>query len=196
VLRIGVRELLVLLVTLALIAALAWTGGRWYLARSAADYDGTRTMAGLAHPVDVTFDARGIPQIWAQTYADLYFALGWVHASERLFQMELVRRMSAGRLAEVFGEAGFRSDVRQRRIGFERIGASAAAALNGTALAHFDAAFSSGLALCRNVAAGASLQTDAASDALISSPCNLSPRPSWAPAVTVSGRTPAAGRGR
>lgn len=101
------------------IAAGVWFGGRVYLARSVAQYDG-RVDVDVAAPVEITFDAKGIPQIWAKTDADAYFAIGWVHASERLFQMELVRRLARGELSEVFGEAAFETDSHQRRIGFAR----------------------------------------------------------------------------
>jgi penicillin G amidase len=74
----------------------------------------------VAAPVEITFDARGVPQIWAETDADAFFAIGWLHASERLFQMELVRRLSRGELSEVFGDAAYDTDVHQRRIGFAR----------------------------------------------------------------------------
>jgi penicillin amidase len=111
--RIALRTLLVLLV----LALLAWFGGRVYLARSVARYDGA-IDAGI--DATVTFDAKGIPQVWAKTDGDAFYAIGWLHASERLFQMELVRRLARGELSEVFGEAAYETDVRQRRIGYAR----------------------------------------------------------------------------
>jgi penicillin amidase len=113
------RFVLRALLVLAVLVAMLWFGGRAYLARSVAQYDGTLQTAVHA-PVEITFDAKGIPQIWAKSDADAYFAIGWLHASERLFQMELVRRLARGELAEVFGEAAYESDVHQRRIGFAR----------------------------------------------------------------------------
>jgi penicillin G amidase len=112
-LKLAVRVLL----ALAIIAATAWFGGRTWLARSVAQYDGTVDAGVDAH---VTFDAKGIPQVWAKTDGDAYYAIGWLHASERLFQMELVRRLARGELSEVFGEAAYEADVHQRRIGFAR----------------------------------------------------------------------------
>ncbi|HYC88379.1 MAG TPA: penicillin acylase family protein [Thermoanaerobaculia bacterium] len=111
--RIALRTLLVL----AILALLAWFGGRAYLARSVAQYDGT-VDAGI--DATITFDAKGIPQVWAKTDGDAFYAIGWLHASERLFQMELVRRLARGELSEVFGEAAYETDVRQRRIGYAR----------------------------------------------------------------------------
>jgi penicillin amidase len=106
-------------VALLLLAALVWFGVPLYLKRSVATYDGTLT-AGVAAPVEITFDAKGIPQVWAKTDADAFFAIGWLHGSERLFQMELVRRLARGELSEVFGEAAYETDVLQRKIGFAR----------------------------------------------------------------------------
>lgn len=108
----------VLLVLLALLIAF-WFGGRWYLGRSVARYDGT-IATGVRAPVEITFDARGVPQVWAKTDGDAYFGIGWLHGSERLFQMELVRRLARGELSEVFGELAYDTDTEQRRIGFVR----------------------------------------------------------------------------
>jgi penicillin G amidase len=110
-----------ILVAVLVLAFVAWFGGRWYLARSVAEYDSERQVAGLQRPVEVTFDAMGIPHVWAETDADAYFTLGWLHAAERLFQMETALRMASGTLSEVFGEAAFETDLRQRRIGFRRV---------------------------------------------------------------------------
>ena len=103
----------------AVLAAIVWFGARFYLGRSVARQDG-RTPAPVAAPVEVTFDEKGIPQVWAKTDADAYFAMGWLHASDRLFQMELLRRLAHGELAEVFGKVAFQSDVQQRRMGFRQ----------------------------------------------------------------------------
>jgi penicillin amidase len=113
--RIVVRILIVLIVLLALI----WFGGRAYLARSVAQYDGS-AAANVKAPVEITFDAKGVPQIWAKTDGDAFFAIGWLHASERLFQMELIRRLSRGELSEIFGAIAFDTDLAQRRAGFAR----------------------------------------------------------------------------
>lgn len=113
------RWLLRIVVALVLICLLLWFGGRWYLSRSVMAYDG-RVQAAVGAPVEITFDGRGVPQIWAKTDRDAFFAIGYLHASERLFQMELVRRLSRGELSEVFGEAAYDTDVFQRRIGFAR----------------------------------------------------------------------------
>ncbi|MFO6383947.1 penicillin acylase family protein, partial [Pseudomonas aeruginosa] len=59
--------------------------------------------AHLQAPVDVRYDERGVPHLYAQNQTDLYRALGYVHAQDRLFQMEMLRRLARGELAEVLG---------------------------------------------------------------------------------------------
>ncbi len=113
------RWLARIVLALVLLLLLVWFGGPWFLARSVAQYDGVIRTAVRA-PVEITFDARGVPQIWAKTDRDAFFAIGHLHATERLFQMELVRRLARGELSEVFGEVAYDTDVFQRRIGFAR----------------------------------------------------------------------------
>ena len=116
------RTLLRLLGVLAALAlvlvASAWFGGRAYLRRSVAQYEGSVAVPGPGAEIEVLFDARGVPQVYARTDADARFALGWLHASERLFQMELTRRMARGELSEIFGAIAAELDEEQRRLGF------------------------------------------------------------------------------
>ena len=73
-------------------------------------YEGTLSMEGLEAPVDVYFDEYGIPHIYAQNEHDAQFALGYLHAQDRLWQMELLRRIGSGRLAEILGEPLVKTD--------------------------------------------------------------------------------------
>lgn len=82
--------------------------------------DGRAPLAGLHEPVVVTSDAYGIPTITAESREDAVRALGYVHARDRLFQMDVLRRSGAGRLAEVLGATVRETDIRQRRLGFGR----------------------------------------------------------------------------
>ena len=116
------RIISIALILLFLISVLAWFGGRWVLSLSVADYSGEKTVPGLQSAVTVTFDGHGIPQVWAETDADMLFSLGWLHAAERLFQMELTRRYVRGELAEIFGEGALDLDKRQRLLRFKRSG--------------------------------------------------------------------------
>ncbi|SNS14516.1 penicillin amidase [Belliella buryatensis] len=67
-------------------------------------YHGTVNISGLESEVEVYFDDFGIPHIYAANPTDAYLALGFVHAQDRLFQMEMMRRVGSGTLAELLGE--------------------------------------------------------------------------------------------
>ncbi|MDQ3322580.1 MAG: penicillin acylase family protein [Acidobacteriota bacterium] len=81
----------------------------------------TLTVSGLKENVVVRKDARGIPYIEAKSDADLYFAQGYVTASDRLWQMDLYRRVARGQTAELFGRQTLEEDKRWRRFGFSNI---------------------------------------------------------------------------
>jgi penicillin G amidase len=78
----------------------------------------TLTLAGLRDSVTVRRDERGIPYIEAKNDEDLYFAQGYVTASDRLWQMDLLRRNERGELAEVLGSAVLDQDKQHRTLGF------------------------------------------------------------------------------
>ncbi len=84
--------------------------------------NGTLIMPGLSAPVKIIRDRWGIPHIYAENRPDLFFAQGFVHAQDRLFQMELNRRTAAGRLSELFGEMALETDRFVRTFGFNRLG--------------------------------------------------------------------------
>ncbi|HTZ38307.1 MAG TPA: penicillin acylase family protein [Stellaceae bacterium] len=86
---------------------------------------GRLTVAGLHGPVTIARDADGVPTITAGDDEDLAFGLGFAHAQDRLFQMELQRRYAAGRLAEVFGEGAVAVDKQMRVLGLYRAAAAA-----------------------------------------------------------------------
>ena len=81
----------------------------------------TLTAAGLKESVTVRRDARGIPYIEAGNDADLYFAQGFVTAQDRLWQMDIFRRVARGELSEIFGARVLDEDKRWRRYGFAGI---------------------------------------------------------------------------
>jgi penicillin G amidase len=74
-------------------------------------------IPGLRDSVRVVYDDRGVPHIFASSEGDLFRALGFVVARDRLFQMELQTRATAGTLTELVGRAALRQDVRSRRLG-------------------------------------------------------------------------------
>ena len=78
-------------------------------------------VAGLTPPVTVTRDARAIPYISAGSDKDVYFVQGYVTAGDRLWQMDLLRRVARGETAEIFGKAALNEDKRWRRFGFASV---------------------------------------------------------------------------
>ncbi|WP_235062839.1 penicillin acylase family protein [Paramagnetospirillum caucaseum] len=82
--------------------------------------DGRHPVSGIHLKTTITRDSVGIPTIVAETRHDAYFTMGWVHAQDRMWQMEAQRRLGAGRLAEVVGEPGLASDRYMRTLGLYR----------------------------------------------------------------------------
>ena len=74
-------------------------------------YEGELSLDNLSENVTVHFDENGVPHINAETQKDAYTALGYVHAQDRLWQMELIRRIAPGRLSEIFGDKLVETDV-------------------------------------------------------------------------------------
>ena len=105
------------LTALALIVAAAAAGATWYVAGKQPQRAGELALARLHAPVTVRYDERGVPHIQAGNEADLYRALGFVHAQDRLFQMEMLRRLARGELAEVLGARLLDTDRLFRTLG-------------------------------------------------------------------------------
>lgn len=85
--------------------------------------EGEIAVPGLAEPVEVLRDRWGVPYLTAASLDDLWFAQGFVTASERLFQIDLALRAAGGRLSELFGDLTVQADRFARTVGFHRIGA-------------------------------------------------------------------------
>ena len=115
--------------TLVAAAGLAGlTGGAYYvlMRRPLPRTKGKLHLDGLHERVEVITDRYGVPHIYAQNEDDLFFAQGYMHAQERLWQMELNRRIGSGCLSEIFGEIALEADRFARRIGMHRAAATAA----------------------------------------------------------------------
>ena len=97
------KVLFVLLMVLLTAAAIAVAAGVWHARSKLPQRSGSLALNGLQAPVQVNWDERGVPHLQAQNETDLYRALGFVHAQDRLFQMEMVRRLARGELAEILG---------------------------------------------------------------------------------------------
>jgi penicillin amidase len=133
------RRALLALAGLAVIAAGASAAGYLWLRGSLPQLDGRVALAGLAAPVEVLRDADGLVTIRAQSERDAAFALGYVHAQDRLAQMELMRRLGAGRLSEVMGESTLQTDRLMRTLGFYRLAEASQRHLEPETLATLEA---------------------------------------------------------
>ena len=106
---------------LLLLPVLAVLGGFLWLRSSLPQQDGRLVLSGLGSDVRISRDEHDIPTIAAATDRDAAFALGFVHAQDRLFQMDVMRRFGAGRLSEWFGPATLHADRFSRTLGLYRL---------------------------------------------------------------------------
>jgi penicillin amidase len=105
---------------LALLVALAAAAGYAWLRQSLPQIDGTLTLSGLGAPVEIVRDRHGVPHIYAGSVEDAYFGLGFAHAQDRLWQMEMNRRIGSGRLSEALGAVTLDADKFLRTLGVRR----------------------------------------------------------------------------
>lgn len=117
---------LLAIVGLALIAVAVFVGRVWF---GQPDLDGERIVDGLDAEATIARDALGVVHIDAKSEQDAYFALGFVHAQDRFFQMDALRRIVEGRLAELAGPPMAKFDARMRRLGLGRLARGDAAVL-------------------------------------------------------------------
>ncbi len=109
----------ILFATVALV--LVTSGSTWWWVRgSLPALDGQLAVAGLRAPVEVLIDTYGVPTAYARDVEDAWFAAGVLHARDRLWQMELYRRVTEGRLSEVMGEATLPIDQRFLTLGLRQ----------------------------------------------------------------------------
>jgi penicillin amidase len=101
---------------IVLLAALAVAGTYAWLRATVPSASGTLAFDRLSAPVAITRDREYVPHIFASSRHDLLFGLGFAHAQDRLWQMELSRRSGQGRLSEIFGERTFTTDVFLRTL--------------------------------------------------------------------------------
>ncbi|MGH9221267.1 MAG: penicillin acylase family protein [Vicinamibacterales bacterium] len=109
------KRLLVLTIILAIPALAA--GGYWWARQSLPLLDGQVAYPGLAAPVEVLIDEYGVPAVYARDAEDAFFTAGVLHARDRLWQMELYRRVTMGRLSEVLGDSTIEIDKRFVTLG-------------------------------------------------------------------------------
>lgn len=104
----------------AILIALAFFA-RYQITKSFPQTEGSITCSGLNAPVEIVRDGYGVPSISASDEHDLFYALGFVHAQDRLWQMDMGRRVGSGRLSELFGSATVPFDKMFRILGLKRV---------------------------------------------------------------------------
>jgi penicillin amidase len=123
------RKLIAAVTLTAVVVAAGLAGGYFYMRTGLPRIQGEMRLAGIAAPVTIKRDAVGIPYIAAGSEADGWFALGYAHAQDRLWQMDFQRRIGAGRLAEVMGPNALAYDRYMRTLGLYRVAERNLAAL-------------------------------------------------------------------
>jgi penicillin G amidase len=118
-----------LLMLIVIIVAGGVIAAWWLLAGSRAQLDGEQSLSGLGHAVTISRDALGTATITGQSRDDITYALGYVHAQERFFPMDLMRRVAAGELSELVGPAALNTDINHRRQRLRTVAEAAYAAL-------------------------------------------------------------------
>ena len=106
--------------TVAVLAALGAAAAAWHVHQKLPQRDGELQLSGLSAPVTVRYDEWGVPHIDARNEDDLYRALGYLHAQDRLFQMEMLRRLARGELAEILGPKLVDTDRLFRALGIRQ----------------------------------------------------------------------------
>jgi penicillin amidase len=118
-----------LIILVAAILTFALLGVYLWLRSSIPTYEGSLPLHGLRKEVTVHFDDYGVPHIKAENNHDLFMAFGYVHAQERLFQMEMMRRAGSGTLAEIIGQPMIKVDRIFLTLGMKEYAEKSAARL-------------------------------------------------------------------
>ncbi|RMD91565.1 MAG: penicillin acylase family protein [Alphaproteobacteria bacterium] len=121
------RWLVRLFLVLAGLALGALLLAYWLAARSLVDYDADYAVEGIDGPVEIVRDHAGVPHVFGQSDADVFFGLGFAHAQDRLWQMTMMRRTVQGRLSELFGARTLKVDELMRRLDLYRLAQAAVA---------------------------------------------------------------------
>jgi len=134
-----VRNALRGLAGFAVLVLVAATAAWLYLHESLPRLEGEVGAKGARAEIEILRDAEGIPHIFAKSEADAWFAMGYAHAQDRLWQMEFQRRVADGRLSEFLGERAFDTDKLMRTLGMARISARIVARLDPETLKNLEA---------------------------------------------------------
>lgn len=174
------------LLTLALVGLLIIVGVAGYAVHlvraSFPQTSGEIEVVGLDASVDVLRDERGIPNIYADSIDDLFFAQGYVHAQDRFWEMDVRRHITAGRLSEMFGASQVPTDTFLRTLGWRRIAEEELGLLNDRSLQILDA-YAAGVNAYLADHSGADLSLEYAVLALQNPSYEVEP---WQPADSVA----------
>ena len=113
---IAFRWTLRLFTGLVLLVLLAGWLAYYILSRSLPDYSQSFTLEGISAPVEIVRNNANVPHIFGGNEADVFYALGFVHAQDRLWQMTMLRRTAQGKLSEIFGARTVKIDELLRRL--------------------------------------------------------------------------------
>ncbi|THC47865.1 penicillin acylase family protein [Streptomyces sp. A1499] len=116
-------RLVVIVLVLAIVGGIGF-GAYWSISTVRASFPqtkGTIKLDGLSRNVEVKRDGNGIPQIYADSDADLFMAQGYVQAQDRFWEMDVRRHMTSGRLSEMFGKSQVKTDEFLRTLGWHRV---------------------------------------------------------------------------
>ena len=122
------RWLLRLFTAMVVLSVLSLMVAYYILGRSLPDYSASFTLQGISGPVEIIRNNNNVPHIFGKTDEDVYFALGFAHAQDRLWQMTMLRRTAQGRLSEVFGQRTLKTDELLRRYDLYTLAQSSVAA--------------------------------------------------------------------
>lgn len=139
--------------TAVVLLAAILAAGSWYVHRlrtGVGPREGDLTVVGINGPVEILRDSLGVPHVWAEDPEDLFFAQGFLHATDRLWQLELFRRLPGGQLSELLGAGALPADRFMRTVG---LGAAAERSLE--AIGDSDAVVMEAYAAGYNAAVGA-----------------------------------------
>jgi penicillin amidase len=117
-----IRRVVFSIISVIIVIAIVLGAAGVYLARSSFPRtSGEVKLSGMNFSVDIYRDNYGIPNIYAQTTHDLFFAQGYVHAQDRFWQMDFWRHIGSGRLSEMFGKTELDTDTFLRALGWARV---------------------------------------------------------------------------
>ncbi|MCI1018566.1 penicillin acylase family protein [Microbacterium sp. C5A9] len=179
--RIG-RIAFVVVAAVVVIAVAAAFFVTWTIQRSFPQTEGEVALDGLQAEVTVQRDALGVPTITADSTDDLFYAQGFVHAQDRFFEMDFRRHVTAGRVAEMFGESQAGTDAFLRTLGWRKVAEAEVAAMDDVTLGYYEA-YAEGVNAYLQSRSGAELSLEYAVIGLQNP--DYSPEP-WEPADSVA----------